>query len=556
MKHSILRFSKIRLFTTLFILFCFSNTSAQLNFIPGVTATACSADGSIVVGDNGAQHFMWDETNGTTLIGGVPPQGYGGQTSINGAGTIIAGTRINPATSLGELSSYDIGTQTWTSHGEIGGSSGNSASSAWGSSADGTTIVGLGWINAGSAHAVRYVQGGVMEDLGSTVAGRSTRANKVSQDGAIVAGWQDSSTGFRQGAIWENGVQTLITHANGDRATEVGAMSADGVWYGGGQGFGNNFQAWLWSSATGIIDVGPAPTGGWRGAISGLSGDGNYATGFYRPFPAPATFGRGFYYTPGVGMEDLTDLAISLGYDVQGRILALPLGMSLDGTTIVGVTDNGNGFVLRIPLSPSNDTCAGAIPVDCGDLINASTVNATDSGGEPSPDVFYSYSSNGDLIGLTASLCNGGTNFDSYLRVFSDCTLTTEIASNNDFCGQQSEVFFLVEPGDTPFIMVEGAGTASGDFSMQISCEIIDIGTSEFAFKNLTYYPNPVNEALFIINTEAIQSVTLYSITGQKILEENPNAINVRINTSSLEEGVYFAAIIVDGHKKTIKIIK
>lgn len=556
MRHSLRNYSKIFILPTLLTLFCISNTNAQLHFIPGVTATDCSADGSIVVGYNGAEHFMWDETSGVTFIGGVPPQGFGGQTSINAAGTRIAGTRINPATTLGELSSYNINTQVWTSHGDIGGSSGSSSSSAWGSSADGSTIVGLGWINAGSAHAVRYVQGGTMEDLGTTVPGRSTRANKVSQDGAIVGGWQDSSTGFRQGAVWEGGVQTLITHANGDRATEVGAMSSDGVWFGGGQGFGNNFQAWLWSDATGIIDVGPAPTGGWRGAISGLSGDGNFATGFYRPFPAPATFGRGFYYTPGGDMEDLTDLAISLGYDVQGRILALPLGMSSDGTTIVGIADNGTGFVLKVPLVPSNNACTGAIALECLETVIGSTTNATDSGGGPSPDVFYSYNTGGDTILLEVSLCGGGTNFDTYLRVYSDCTLANELTSNNDSCGLQSEVSFIVNPGDTPIIMVEGAGTASGDFSMFIACTIIDLGTTEFTFQNLKYYPNPVNEELFISNTEAIQSVTLFSITGQKIMELRPDAINVQVNTSSMQEGVYLAEVVVDGHKRIIKIIK
>ena len=332
----------------LLFFFCVSSANAQyFSLGSGLTATNVSSDGSIVVGDNGGQNFMWTQDTGVVLIGGVAPQNYGGQTDISGDGTLISATRINPDTNLGELSSYNVSTQTWTSHGSLGSSSGSSASSAWGMSSDGLTIVGLGWVNAGSAHAIKWTAAQGIEDLGSTVSGRSTRATAANSDGSVIAGWQDSSSGFRQGAVWTNGVQNLITHPNGDSATEAGGISADGLWVSGGQGFSNNYQAWKWSAATGIIDIGPAPTSGWRGAATGLTANGSKAVGFYRPWPAPATFGRGFIHTDIDGMVDLTDYAITLGIDVQGATLALPLGISQDGSTVVGVTNSGQGFVLK-----------------------------------------------------------------------------------------------------------------------------------------------------------------------------------------------------------------
>ena len=110
---------------------------------------------------------MWTISDGLTLIGGVAPNQYGGTTAVNSAGTKIAGTRINPDTALGELSSYDVATQIWTSHGSLGSSSGNSSSSSWGISSDGQTIVGLGWIDPGSAHAIKWTNLNGVEDLGS-----------------------------------------------------------------------------------------------------------------------------------------------------------------------------------------------------------------------------------------------------------------------------------------------------------------------------------------------------------------------------------------------------
>ncbi|MFT4848752.1 MAG: putative membrane protein [Sediminicola sp.] len=537
------------------LLMSFTTANAQFFELgSGFTATSASSDGSVVVGDNGGQNFMWIEGSGVVLIGGVAPQNFGGRTDVSGDGTFISATRINPNTNLGELSSYNVATQTWTSHGSLGSSSGSSASSAWGMSSDGNTVVGLGWVNAGSAHAIKWTAAGGIEDLGSSVSDRSTRANATNSDGTIIAGWQDASSGFRQGAIWTNGVQSLITHSNGDRATEAGAISADGVWASGGQGFSNDYQAWKWSVANGIIDIGPAPTSGWRGAATGLTADGSKTVGFYRPWPAPATFGRGFIHTDLGGMIDLTDLATTLGNDLQGAILALPLGISDDGSTVIGVTNSGQGFVLRIPSEPINNSCSGAIALDCDDIITGSTANATNSGGEAAPDVYYSYTG-GATEYITISLCSGGTNYDSYLRVYSDCTLATEIIANDDFCGQQSELIFESDGSSTYFIMVEGAGTASGEYSLEISCTPL-IGLNDNVFSSLVVYPNPIENQIFISNTEPINSVTIFNTTGQKILHIQPNGTFVKINTDRLQSGVYFANIEASGDKKVIKLIK
>jgi uncharacterized membrane protein len=540
-------------FTLLF--FAIFSAHAQLTLLgSGRTATDCSADGSVVVGYDASQHFMWTETTGVMLIGGsAPGAGVGGQTAISADGSLIAGTRINPSNNLAELSSYDVGTGQWTSHGSLGSSSGNSASSAWGISSDGETIVGLGWVNAGSAHGIRYTSAEGVVDLGSTVAGSSSRANTANDDGSIIGGWQDSSTGFRQGAIWTNGVQALITHPNGDPATEVGTLSDDGVWAGGGSGFANNFQAWIWSQNTGIIDIGPAPTAGWRGAISGLNANGSVAVGFYRPFPAPATFGRGIYYTQAQGLLDLTDYAVSLGIDVQGAILALPLGLSDDGSTVVGITDSGQGFVLKLPTVPLNDSCADAISLSCNDIAVGSTTNATDTGGNPAPDVFYTFTNTDGFNSLILSTCSG-TNFDTVIRVYSDCSLTNEIASNDDSCGQQSELSFEPEADETYYIMVEGAGTESGDFQLEILCGFI--GTEDFTFSDLTLYPNPVEDQLNIQNGFEIEQVEIYSVTGQLVRQLSGSGRLVKVNTANLTSGMYFATVYSNGEVSTVKFIK
>jgi uncharacterized membrane protein len=536
------------------MLITYFNSNAQLYLLGNnYTVQDVSANGAIVVGDNAQEHFMWTISNGLTLIGGVAPNQYGGTTAINGVGTKIAGTRINPDTGLGELSSYDIASQTWTSHGSLGASSGNSSSSSWGISSDGQTIVGLGWINAGSAHAIKWTNPSGVEDLGSTVPGSSSRANAVNYDGSIIAGWQDSSTGFRQGAFWIDGNQTLIFHNNAEPASEVGVISDDGIWMGGGGNYANDYQAYIWSEATGVLDIGPAPINEWRGATTGLSSNGDVVVGYYRPWPAPATLGRGFYYTEEDGLLDLTNYASSLGIDVQGTILALPLAISDDASTVVGLTNAGIGFVLKLPVAPSNNNCDNAISLSCGASISGSTTNATDSGGSDAPDVYYTYTGSAGEGLIEVTLCDGTTNFDTFLRVFSDCSLTNEIASNNDDCGIYSRLDFESDGNSTYYIMVEGAGQESGDYTIELNCLL---GNSSETNDTFALYPNPVDDLLYINSEELIKSISLKNMLGQTLYELKVASFDSSIDVSNLNKGTYFLNLKTEFKNSVKKIIK
>ncbi len=345
--------------STIFILglIALTNLQAQVYTLGEYnTAGDVNSDGTVVAGSNLNENLMWDMDNGVTLIGGVPSQGYGGRPAINSDGTLISASAINPDSGLAEMSIYDINTQTWTNLGGIGASSGSSTSSAWGLSADGSTVVGLGWVSAAEAHAINWTEENGMIDMGSSVLERSTRANVANHDGSIIAGWQDDEIGQRQAAIWENGVQTLLDFDNGYPATEIGAMSNDGVWYGGGGNFDNGDQAWKYSEATGMVNIGPGPDPMWSGAVTGFSADGEISVGFYRPFgPFPAE-GNGFIYTDTEGMTDLNEYAEALGIDTLGMVFALPLAISEDGSTVVGLGKSANGalegFVLRLTEEP------------------------------------------------------------------------------------------------------------------------------------------------------------------------------------------------------------
>jgi hypothetical protein len=344
----------------------------------GLTASGAANDGTVAgYGAAGAPYWIWTATGGIQFIGGTSPgNAVGGEASISDDGTRVAFTLLDDFSGFYEMGFYDTVGGVGTPLGGIGAPCSTETSSGWGISGDGTSVVGLGWLSCANAHATQWSEGRGTFDLGSTVAGRSSRANAVDFDGNVVAGWQDSSSGFRQGAVWVDGVQTIVKL--GQSATVLGEasdISADGVWAVGNGVSSNAFQAWRWSAATGGINIGPAPTSGWRGAAVASNADGTRILLFYRPFPGPATFGQGFIWTPDEGMVNLNTWLTAQGVAIPANtVLALPLDISSDGNTIVGIARNGAATTaFAVILDPPAPACPA-------DLDDNGTVDGADLG--------------------------------------------------------------------------------------------------------------------------------------------------------------------------------
>lgn len=316
----------------------------------GLTVSGSSADGSVIGAYvSGGSYYMWTAATGVTSIGGA---WQGGVASVSADGTRISGSAFG-SDGLNYAGYYSVGTRQWTTLGGIGGTSDTSASSGWNISGDGNTVVGLGWVNGGTAHAIASTAGGAMRDLGSL--GGSSRANGVSHDGSIIAGWVEQPDGQWTGAYWQNGTLHNMVDDQGNALQEAGAVSADGRWIVGSGNFG---QTWRYNTETqqtewlGDLDA----AGDFQGA-TGISADGQIIVGYDRGF-GPATFGQGTIWIEGQGMLDFTEYITSQGVDLGGRTLALPLGVSADGRTFYGVDSAGSGFVVTISAVPEPATYA------------------------------------------------------------------------------------------------------------------------------------------------------------------------------------------------------
>jgi probable HAF family extracellular repeat protein len=217
------------------------------------------ASGAVVVGSYvEPSGFYWMPTTRDIFIGGR------GAAAVSRDGRIIVGTAVD-ARGREQAGTWQRGTE-WQLLGSIAPNAqpcDSLLSSSYDTSDDGKVIVGLAWNGCGIARAFRWEESTGMVDLGSSVAGRSSRANGVSGDGTVVVGWQEHSTGPRQGARWTNGRQELFTGPAGP-VGEAHAANADGsIIVGQTCRFvslqdPNDQSAWIWTASGGVECV-PMP---------------------------------------------------------------------------------------------------------------------------------------------------------------------------------------------------------------------------------------------------------------------------------------------------------
>ena len=70
---------------------------------------------------------------------------------------------------------------------------------------------------------------------------------------------------------------------------------------------------------------------------------------------------------------------------------------------------------------------------------------------------------------------------------------------------------------------------------------------------NLILFPNPAQDLLTLQSTSKLSVISLYSLTGRKIMEDYPNAQMVSIDISKLADGIYFIIGVTEDDKVITK---
>jgi hypothetical protein len=140
-------------------------------------------------------------------------------------------------------------------------------------------------------------------------------------------------------------------------------------------------------------------------------------------------------------------------------------------------TLNVNGTAC--PPPPANDLCSGAIQLTSLPASEVgSTADATIDSEFPtctttisSAGVWYSVQGTGNT--MTASTCNAYTTYDSKINVYCySCETPICVGGNDDNCvdyGLRSSIDWCSDPTATYLILVQGYGSAVGDFQLDVT---------------------------------------------------------------------------------------
>jgi probable HAF family extracellular repeat protein len=309
------------------------------------------ANGAMVVGGfRRGGGFYWMPTTGVVYVGGKDAS------STSRDGKAIVGTAFDRQ----QVSQAAIWQRSaeWKLLGSIAPNAApcdNLLSSAYDASADGKVIVGLAWNGCSIARAFRWEESTGMVDLGSTVAGRSSRANGVSGDGRVVVGWQDHATGFRMGARWVDGRQTVFT-GGAEFVGEAFAATTNGSTIVGQVCRGGDLldqSAWSWTAAGGVVCLPPPRIRlplVYLGAAYAVSDDGRVIAGaqsFGLDSEAVIWIDRAPHYLKDYlranGVPSAFEDWVNTGF---------VLGMSRDGRVLVGYGAGPRDFTGYVVILP------------------------------------------------------------------------------------------------------------------------------------------------------------------------------------------------------------
>jgi hypothetical protein len=300
-----------------------------------------AGDRVVGAGFFGSPIFVWERGSGLQQLGGGC---FSGQTSISGDGSTIVGCIIDPVTGIQEAAVW-LGGTDWKGLGSVDGAvpCGFDLSSSWSVDHTGTTAVGLVWLaDVCRAHAGAWdlVNGGPAKDLGSHVDGQATRANTISGNGKIIAGWQDSPVKGRIGAKWGPSGNRLVTTEDGQNLGEVLQVNYDGSAMTGVNYPIGADEGWVWTKRGGYQVISTGPDHPIAIPVC-INDSGSQVGGTAREFVTGAQ--RGFVFANGqlVWMDEYF-AAHGLA---EGWLIFSVTAMSGDGRTLAGFGLNPDGFL-------------------------------------------------------------------------------------------------------------------------------------------------------------------------------------------------------------------
>ncbi len=136
-------------------------------------------------------------------------------------------------------------------------------------------------------------------------------------------------------------------------------------------------------------------------------------------------------------------------------------------------------------------------------------------------------------------------------------TIDTPVASETVVAGITSATIIGLER-DTSYDVYVTSNCGNGNFISTQALNVVttDLGVGDNNYAHINYFPNPVKDQLTITAASSIETITVYNLLGQKVLQLQPRNINVVLDMSSLPTGTYVLKATLADAASTFKIVK
>jgi len=498
--------------------------------------SAISKDGNYVCGSNWpSPPFIWTRTNGRTNVGDVEGEGY----SVSNNGIVVGRFRDTSLTVGGDpvLRAGYFANNQWYGFEGIEGVpplDPQSFTHAYGISSEGTKAVGMVWHTNYRVEACYWSIPDTGIGLLGHTGGYNSRANAISNNESIIAGWDGIQSGpDRRAFYWDPAPHFMGGFDPTYLVGECRGMNSDGSVIVGG-----SVWPFIWTGTTGMQHVVADSSQYWGGQAIGVSDN-----GIIVGYVDPSGFNyQGFIKMP--GWSDIVRLKVfiedSLGITTfPNWYFAFGQAISADGN-VIGITAYPPGSQIAHALVLTLDT---TVPVE--------------------------------LTSFTANLIEN--------NVVLNWTTITE-KNNSGF-----EIQRKIESSDWETLgFIAGRGTTTEPSNYSYSDRVKLSGTYEYRLKQIDYdgtfefsdiaeievrpvyeyelaqnYPNPFNPSTLISFTVAQRSnvsLSVFNILGEQVatlINETKEAGNyqVEFNASNLPSGMYVYKIEAGNFVSTKKMM-
>ena len=461
--------------------------------------TGISTDGTYVVGTyfGGGASYFWSNPTGTIPISGTP---YG--ISDNG---LVAGTFSNPAVlyngnNVETAGTWEHTTSQWTFLGmnptvPIFAVDYNTG---WDITADGLTVVGMQWLPGYDVSAFQWTSAGGYQMIGNGV-GQGSRASGISANGLVVYGWAETTSTSRTPVVWYNNQAILINSSQPGEG--FGASTAGNYVTGtvGSQGFRWSPQGTVqFSNTLNVGSINPSTVLN-NGTVFG------YTDTSWPPNPtARRAFARDSLGT----LMTFNDYAEARGLpNAQQWIFYSINDATADGNTLLGSGKTPEGqnitfimkFIEELPLISASPQSINFGEVQVGTITPYQTVTIKNGGG-------------GSLQLSSTSL--GGANVSQFvlqdnnqyphsLAYGDSITVLVAFAPASD--GSKAATLDISAPGSSLQVPLTGIGK-------------VGVTVAEVLQDRFTVFPNPACKFLSVQLPEKAESLRLYNMAGQVLL--------------------------------------